>query len=104
MFVLAFRYLSLADVHSIGSMSPVIVFALSAIILREKVSINIWIAIFIGFIGMLIILRPGTSIFNFYSLIPLCAAFLLGLYQIVTRKVSEHDSNETSLLSFPYLI
>ena len=96
-FVFSFRYLSLADVHSIGSITPVIVVALSALILREFVSIKIWIAIFVGFIGMLIILRPGSTIFDFYSIVPLCGAFFLGLYQIITRKVSEYDSNETSL-------
>ena len=42
-------------------------------------------------------MRPGLSIFDPKSLIPLIAAFFLSLYQIVTRKVSEHDSNETSL-------
>ena len=96
-FVLAFRYLSLADVHSIGSLTPIIVVALSAIILGEKVSLKIWVTIFLGFIGVLIIMRPGLSIFDSKSLIPLGGAFFLSLYQIVTRKVSEHDSNETSL-------
>ena len=96
-FVLSFRYLSLADAHSIGSLTPVIVVALSAIILREKVNLKTWIAIFIGFIGVLIIMRPGLSIFDPKSMIPLAAAFFLSLYQIVTRKVSEYDSSETSL-------
>ena len=96
-FVLSFRYLSLADAHSIASLTPVIVVALSAIILKEKVNLKTWIAIFIGFIGVLIIMRPGLSIFDPKSLIPLVAAFFLSLYQIVTRKVSEYDSSETSL-------
>ena len=96
-FVLAFRYLSLADVHSIGSLTPVIIVALSALILKENVSPKTWIAIFIGFLGVLIILRPGLSIFDIKSLLPLMAAFFLGLYQVVTRKVSENDSTETSL-------
>ena len=96
-FVLSFRYLSLADAHSIASLTPVIVVALSAIILREKVNLKTWIAIFIGFIGVLIIMRPGLSIFDPKSMIPLAAAFFLSLYQIVTRKVSEYDSSETSL-------
>ena len=96
-FVLSFRYLSLADAHSIASLTPVIVVALSAIILREKVDLKTWIAIFIGFIGVLVIMRPGLSIFDPMSLIPLAAAFFLSLYQIVTRKVSEYDSSETSL-------
>ena len=96
-FVLSFRYLSLADAHSIASLIPVIVVALSAIILKEKVNLKTWIAIFLGFVGVLIIMRPGLSIFDPKSLIPLAAAFFLSLYQIVTRKVSEYDSSETSL-------
>jgi drug/metabolite transporter (DMT)-like permease len=96
-FVLAFRYLSLADVHSIGSLTPVIIVALSALILKENVAPKTWIAIFVGFLGVLIILRPGLSIFDIKSLLPLMAAFFLGLYQVVTRKVSKNDSTETSL-------
>ena len=96
-FVLSFRYLSLADTHSIASLTPVLVVALSAIILREHVSAKIWVAIFAGFIGVLIIMRPGLSIFDPKSLIPLAGAFVLSIYQILTRKVSEIDSNETSL-------
>ena len=97
-FVLSFRYLSLADTHSIASLTPVLVVALSAIILRENVSLKTWVAIFIGVIGVLVIMRPGLSIFDPKSLIPLGGAFFLSCYQIVTRKVSETDSNETSLL------
>jgi drug/metabolite transporter (DMT)-like permease len=96
-FILSFRYLSLADVHSIASLTPVLVVALSAIILREHVSLKTWLAIFIGFLGVLIIMRPGLSIFDPKSLIPLAGAFFLSIYQIVTRKASEKDSNETSL-------
>ena len=96
-FILSFRYLSLADVHSIASLTPVLVVALSAVILREHVSLKTWIAIFIGFVGVLIIMRPGLSIFDPKSLIPLAGAFFLSIYQIVTRKASETDSNETSL-------
>ena len=96
-FVLSFRYLTLADAHSIGSLTPVIVVGLSAIFLREKVSPKTWIAIFFGFLGVLIIMRPGLSIFDSKSLIPLVAAFFLSLYQILTRKASEYDPSETSL-------
>ena len=96
-FVLSFKYLSLADAHSVGSLAPVIVVALSAIFLKEKVSTKIWIAIFIGFIGVLIILKPTSSIFDPKALLPLLGAFVLGLYQVVTKKVSEHDTTETSL-------
>ena len=96
-FVLSFKYLSLANAHSVGSLAPVIVVALSAIILKEKVSPKTWMAIFIGFIGVLIILRPTSSIFDPKALLPLITAFVLGFYQIITKKVSQYDKNETSL-------
>ena len=96
-FVLAFKYLSLADAHSIGGLTPIIVVIFSYIFLKEKITLKIWIAIFFGFIGVLIIMRPGLTIFEPKSLIPLTAALILGLYQVVTRKVSENDKNETSL-------
>ena len=96
-FILAFRYLSLADAHSIGALTPIVVVILSYIFLREKISPRIWFAVFIGFIGVLIVMRPGLTVFDPASLIPLAAAFFLGLYQIVTRKVSAVDKNETSL-------
>mgnify|MGYP001261720141 CR=1 FL=1 len=97
-FVLSFKYLSLADAHSIGSLTPVIVVILSLFFLKEEVTFKTWVAISIGFIGVLIIMRPGLSIFDPKSLIPLAAAFFLGLYQVFTRKVSKYDSTETSLL------
>ena len=96
-FILAFRYLSLADAHSIGALTPIVVVVFSVIFLKEKISPKIWIVIFIGFFGVLVVMRPGLSVFDPMSLIPLAAAFFLGLYQIVTRKVSEYDKNETSL-------
>ena len=96
-FILAFRYLSLADAHSIGALTPIVVVVFSFIFLKEKISLKIWIAVFIGFFGVLIVMRPGLSVFDPMSLIPLTAAFFLGLYQIVTRKVSANDKNETSL-------
>ncbi len=97
LFVLSFKYLSLANAHSIGSLTPVIVVALSVYFLKETVSVKTWFAIFIGFIGVLIIMRPGLSIFDPKSLIPLAAAFTLSIYQVVTRKSSQYDSPETSL-------
>ena len=96
-FVLAFRYMSLADAHSVGALCPVIVVALSVIILKEKVSTKVWIAIFVGFIGVLIVLRPASTIFDIKSLIPLVGAFFVGLYQVITKKTSEYDSPEVSL-------
>ena len=96
-FVLSFKYLSLANAHSIGALAPIIIVVLSVFILNEKVSIKTWVAIFIGFIGVLIIIRPASDVFSLKSLIPLLAAFFLGLYQIATKKITEYDTPEVSL-------
>ena len=96
-FVLSFKYLSLANAHSIGALAPIIIVALSVFILNERVSIKTWIAIFVGFIGVLIIIRPASDVFNVNSFIPLLAAFFLGLYQIATKKMNEYDAPEVSL-------
>ena len=97
LFVLSFKYLSLANAHSIGALAPIIIVVLSVFILNEKVSIKTWIAIFVGFIGVLIIIRPASDVFNINAFIPLLAAFFLGLYQIATKKMSEYDAPEVSL-------
>jgi len=96
-FVLSFKHLSLANAHSIGALAPIIIVVLSVFILNEKVSIKTWVAIFVGFIGVLIIIRPTSDVFSLKSLIPLLAAFFLGLYQIATKKISEYDTPEVSL-------
>ena len=96
-FVLSFKYLSLANAHSIGALAPIIIVALSVFILNERVSIKTWIAIFIGFIGVLIIIRPASDVFSVNSFIPLLAAFFLGLYQVATKKITEYDAPEVSL-------
>ena len=96
-FILAIKYLSLANAHSVGALAPVIIVALSAIFLKEKVSVKTWVAIFVGFIGVLIILRPTSSIFDVKSMIPLVAAFFVGLYQVVTKISSKYDAPEVSL-------
>ena len=96
-FVLSFKYLSLANAHSIGALAPIIIVVLSVFILNEKVSLKTWVAIFIGFIGVLIIIRPASDVFSLKSLIPLLAAFFLGLYQIATKKITEYDTPEVSL-------
>ena len=96
-FVLSFRYLALADAHTIGSLSPVLVVFFSYLILREKINLATWVAIGISFFGVILIMRPGLTIFNPYLIIPLLAAFFYSLFQIATRLNAQYDNNETML-------
>ncbi len=70
-FVLAFRYLPLADTHAIAATSPLIVIALGALFLGEKVDAARWLAVLAGFAGVLLIVRPGFRTLDWPLLIPL---------------------------------
>lgn len=97
-FILAVRVLSLAETHAIFASFPIIVTAMSAIFLRETVGIRRWSAVFAGFIGILIILRPGFGVFQIEALIALGTAVLFAMYTILTRIVGRVDSAHTSIL------
>ena len=96
-FVLSFRYLALAEAHTIGSLAPVLVVFFSYLILKEKINLATWVAIGISFFGVILIMRPGLTIFNPYLVIPLLAAFFYSLFQIATRLNARYDDNETML-------
>ena len=97
-FVLAFTYLPLADVHAIAAASPLIVVALSAPVLGERVGRARWLAVGGGFLGVLLILRPGFQAIGPGLLIAVAAALLWAVYQLLLRLVSRTDRSETTLL------
>jgi drug/metabolite transporter (DMT)-like permease len=97
-FIWAFSLLPLADVHAIAAISPLMATALAVPLLREKVGWHRWSAVIIGFIGVLIIVRPGSGVMGWAALVPLLAAFLWALLQVLIRKVGLEDSVETTAL------
>jgi drug/metabolite transporter (DMT)-like permease len=97
-FVLAFRYLPLAEAHAIGAASPLVVIALSAPLLGERVDLARWAAVLAGFGGVLIILHPGFDTPDWPLLLPLAGAVLWGLYQILVRLCARTDHSDTTLL------
>ncbi|MGQ7844056.1 DMT family transporter [Granulosicoccus sp. 3-233] len=100
LFALALRVLGLAEVHALFACFPLVVAALSVPILGEKVGHRRWMAVIVGFIGTLIILRPGLAVFDPNALIPLVCAVIFALYNLLTRQVSRRDSFATSLVYF----
>jgi drug/metabolite transporter (DMT)-like permease len=97
-FILALHYLPLADVHAIAAITPLLVTALSVPILGEQVGWRRWAAVAAGFVGVLIIVRPGFAEIDWRVMIALLGALLFALYQIMVRVVSRHDPSETTLL------
>ena len=94
--ILAFTLLGLAETHAIFASYPLIIAMLSGPILGEYVGWRRWLAISVGFIGILIILNPGNGIFSPYALVPLAGAILFAIYGLLTRYVGQYDDSSTS--------
>ena len=94
--ILAFTLLGLAETHAIFASYPLIIAMLSGPILGEHVGWRRWLAICVGFFGILIILDPGNGIFSPYALVPLAGAILFALYGLLTRYAGQYDNSSTS--------
>jgi len=96
-FAYAIQFLGLAEMHTLFACFPLLVTALSVPLLGEPVGWRRWAAVTCGFIGTLIILRPGLGVFDPAAFIALAAALMFALYNLLTRKVARDDSFDTSL-------
>ena len=87
-FFWSLKFLPIADALAIFFVQPLVVTALSPLVLREHVGPRRWAAVFIGFIGTLIIIRPGFDGLNPGALLALGAGTSLALYFLMTRRIS----------------
>ena len=94
--VLAFTLLGLVESHAVFACYPLLVAALSGPILGERVGWRRWVAIGIGFLGVLIILQPGLRVFDPAALVAILSALLFALYGLLTRFAARKDDTETS--------
>ncbi len=94
--VAAFTLLGLVESHAVFACYPLLVAALSGPLLGEKVGPLRWAAIGAGFVGVIVILRPGSGVFSMLALIPLCSAALFALYALLTRHAARRDDALTS--------
>jgi drug/metabolite transporter (DMT)-like permease len=97
-FMLAFRAMHLADVHAIAAVAPLIAMLMAALLLGERIGPHRKAAAAIGFLGVLVIVRPGTGVFEGAALWPLIGATLWGLYQVLVRKMAGVDPVGTTVL------
>lgn len=94
--ITSFTLLGLIESHAIFSIYPLLVAALSGPVLKEFVGWKRWSAIFIGFIGVMIILKPSNNVFSLEAIIPLIAALMFALYSLLTRYAARQDTSMTS--------
>jgi drug/metabolite transporter (DMT)-like permease len=97
-FWLALVFLPLADCVVILFVAPLLVTILAAPILGERVGRHRWTAVILGFVGMLVVMRPGFTIFNWVSVLPFVTALLYAGVQISTRILGRTETALTTLL------
>ena len=88
---IAITRMPLGDAASIQFLAPVLVTALSGLLLGEHVGPRRWMAVACGFIGVLLVARPGSGVFGWNALLPLATAVLLALYMMMTRIIRNKD-------------
>ena len=97
-FFYSISVISLAKALTLAFVAPLIVTAFSPIFLSEKVGLRRWLAVIIGFIGSLVVIRPGFVEINLASLAALGTGVMYGFYLIITRKLSTSDNPLLTLL------
>lgn len=85
----------IADAVAVFFISPLVITVFSVIFLRETVGARRWAAIAVGFVGVLVIVKPGTSAFQVAALLPMAAAVLYAVIHMVARKVGGTESAAT---------
>ncbi|SDS59921.1 EamA-like transporter family protein [Pseudomonas cedrina] len=98
LFGLGLRYLGMAEMHALYAVFPLMTLALAGAFLGEYVGVRRWIAAAIGFAGTVVILRPGTGVFELAALIPLLSALGFAVFSVLTRRISQGDSFATNML------
>ena len=98
LFFYSISIISLAKALTLAFVAPLIVTALSPFLLDEKVGFRRWAAVIVGFLGSLIVIRPGFVEFNLASIAALGTGVMYGFYLIVTRKLHKYDNPLLTLL------
>jgi len=97
-FFTSLKYMHLASATAVFEIAPLFITIASFFILKEKVGLRRWIGVFLGLIGAMIIIRPGSDVFSVISLLPALAAFFFACYAISTRFLGADESPWTSFL------
>ena len=94
-FFTALVTIPLAETTAIFFIAPLLITALSVFLIGEKVGLRSWIAVFVGFLGVIVMFRPDLGFFNAAYLLPIVAALVYSLVQIATRIMGEAEKAST---------
>ncbi|MEJ7669718.1 MAG: DMT family transporter [Casimicrobiaceae bacterium] len=101
-FFSALKVLPLADATGLNYSTPILVMLMAGWFLRERITWPRWLFVLVGFVGMLLIVRPGSAMLQAASLFALGAAALNATFQILTRKLAREDL--MALIFYPSLV
>lgn len=94
-FFLAVAAMPIADAVAIFFVAPLFITALSMPVLGERVGPRRWAAVLVGLVGVVIVMRPGSAVFDWVALLPVVAAFSYASMQMLTRKLGATDKAST---------
>ena len=98
LFFYSISIISMAKALTLAFVAPLITTALSPFLLNEKVGFKRWSAVIVGFVGSIIVIRPGFIDLNLATIAGLGTGFFYGIYLIVTRKLHTSDNPLLTLL------
>lgn len=102
-FYMGLQHIPLADAIALGFVSPFMTTLLAISILGEKVGVRRWTAIAIGFVGVLVIVRPGLETRHWAYALPMVSASFWALFVVLTRKLGPDEPPLTTLLYTPVM-
>ncbi|MGB3866017.1 MAG: DMT family transporter [Xanthobacteraceae bacterium] len=96
-FIWGLGYLPIAEASATAFVAPVFVTCLSIVMLSERVGLRRWLATIVGLIGVLIVMRPGTSAFNVAAFFPIASALGWAFALVLTRQIAGTDRPVTTM-------
>ena len=97
-FIFAVAYVPLADAVAVSFVAPFLVTLLGALALREPVGLRRWIAVALGFLGAMIVIRPGMGIVHPAAFLVVLAAGFFAVRQVISRALSDTDGTSTTIV------
>ena len=97
-FISSLRFLRIAEATATAFVAPIFVTALSILFLRERIGLRRWFATIIGLAGVLIIIRPGSGVFQLAALLPVISATGWANALVITRLIGGKDGVATTMV------
>ncbi len=104
LYIFGIKYLLLSENIAIAHSAPIIAGLLAVPILGEKIGIHRMLAIVVGFIGVLVIVKPGTDLFQLKSLLPIGSAFFMASVYLTTRSLMNTESSTSIVFYYSFAL